>query len=217
MKESVKSVLELLDGLKTYITCAVILVLLMLHWAGKLVLPPEFYAGLAVLALAFLRAGVAKSAPVVLACAGLLMVGCATPIADATLDRIEQVASSAASAGVAADLVANKNHRPVILELQQQLEAQIATGRVTSGQLAAIIVDKLPLDAKSAQYFEGGLVLWGITSAWWIAPNAEDASMRAAVGLVTGIKLGLAAAPARSLRASVVMPPKPGTDNVRKL
>jgi hypothetical protein len=78
MKESVKSVLELLDGLKTYITCAVILVLLMLHWAGKLVLPPEFYAGLAVLALAFLRTGVAKSAPVVLALGALslTLVGC---------------------------------------------------------------------------------------------------------------------------------------------
>src|SRR5512137_1995620 len=94
MKESVKTVLELVDGLKTYITCAVILVLLMLHWAGKLVLPPEFYAGLGVLALAFLRAGVGKAGPVaVMTCAGLLMVGCATPIADATLDRIEQVAS----------------------------------------------------------------------------------------------------------------------------
>ena len=79
MKESVKSVLELVDGLKTYITCAVILVLLMLHWAGKLVLPPEFYAGLGVLALAFLRAGVGKAGPVAVLALGALsltLVGC---------------------------------------------------------------------------------------------------------------------------------------------
>jgi hypothetical protein len=79
MKESVKTVLELVDGLKTYITCAVILVLLMLHWSGKLVLPPEFYAGLGVLALAFLRAGVGKAGPVAVLALGALsltLVGC---------------------------------------------------------------------------------------------------------------------------------------------
>jgi hypothetical protein len=57
----------------------VILVLLMLHWAGKLVLPPEFYAGLGVLALAFLRAGVGKAGPVAVLALGALsltLVGC---------------------------------------------------------------------------------------------------------------------------------------------
>jgi hypothetical protein len=55
------SLLQLLSGKKTYLTVAVIGVLLFGSWQHWWTIPAEFYAGLAALALAFLRSGVAKA------------------------------------------------------------------------------------------------------------------------------------------------------------
>jgi hypothetical protein len=49
-----------LQGKKTYLTCLVVGVLLFGSWQKWWQLPPEIYAGLAALATAFLRAGIAK-------------------------------------------------------------------------------------------------------------------------------------------------------------
>ncbi len=74
-----KSLVELLDGIKTYLVCGVLLVLLALHWAGKLVIPAEAYAALFAIALMALRAGVQKSGPLlVLGALSLPLAGCGT-------------------------------------------------------------------------------------------------------------------------------------------
>ncbi|MGO8675111.1 MAG: hypothetical protein ACLQVX_04480 [Limisphaerales bacterium] len=49
-----------LQGRKTYLTCLAVGVLLFGSWQKWWQLPPEIYAGLATLALTFLRAGIAK-------------------------------------------------------------------------------------------------------------------------------------------------------------
>ena len=49
-----------LQGRKTYLTCLAVGVLLFGSWQKWWQLPPEIYAGLAALATAFLRAGIAK-------------------------------------------------------------------------------------------------------------------------------------------------------------
>jgi hypothetical protein len=156
-----------------------------------------------------------KNIPSLLIAAALL-VGCTTPISDSTLAAIESTAQTAASFGVAADLLLHKEHKPAIVALQGQLEALIATGTVTSAQLASIIVGKLPLDPSYGQYFQGTLVLWGIFPQQWLAPNINAASMRAAQGLVTGIKLGLTSVPTKAAPAFTWPPPKPTAENVRR-
>ena len=50
-----------ISGYKTYITGAIIIALLILHWSKLLTLPPEVYGSLLALMLMFLRAGVSKS------------------------------------------------------------------------------------------------------------------------------------------------------------
>jgi len=50
-----------LQGRKTYLTCLTVGVLLFGSWQKWWQLPPEIYAGLAALATAFLRAGIAKA------------------------------------------------------------------------------------------------------------------------------------------------------------
>ena len=168
------------------------------------------------------RKAAAKAAATVGAlCAFAGILGCVTPISDATITRVEQVAQSSAALGVAADLIATKNaHRAQIMLVRDQLDVAIATGTVTSAKLASLIVGKLPLDEKQAQWFNGALVLWGITSAWWVAPNADAASMAAAKGLSAGITEGLAAVPVvKSMKVTPAppLPPKPTAANVKKV
>lgn len=146
----------------------------------------------------------------------VILVGCATPISDPTLDRIETAAIAAAEVGVSADLIASKGvHRPFIVAIQKQLEDQVATGRITSPQLANIIVGKLPLDSTAAQYYAGTVILWGVTSGSWVAPNFDDAVMRVAKGLITGIQLGLDYKPSvLAAKARREVPPTPSKSNV---
>ncbi len=96
-----KSWIETLDGLKTYLTCTVILALLVAHWAGWLALPPEAYAALFAIAIVFLRAGVTKSGPVAVLALGALslsLVGCGSvaPGSDPLVVRAEQLVPGAA-------------------------------------------------------------------------------------------------------------------------
>ena len=94
-----KTLLETLDGIKTYLIVAVILTLCVLHWAGKITMPPEAYAALFAIGLAALRAGVTKSGPTALlaACLALGATGCATPQAgqDVLVIRAEQLYGNA--------------------------------------------------------------------------------------------------------------------------
>lgn len=53
---------DALRGLRTYLVVAVILALLLVHWAGWIVLPAEAYAALFAAGLAFLRAAQAEHA-----------------------------------------------------------------------------------------------------------------------------------------------------------
>jgi hypothetical protein len=133
MKESVKTVLELVDGLKTYLTCAVILVLLMLHWAGKLVLPPEFYAGLGVLALAFLRAGVGKAGPIaVLAFGALALTGCGT--LDRTYNK-QVTTESVPVVSVATNAVVSSNQIAEVVTRWRAVYETNAAGVVSSSEV----------------------------------------------------------------------------------
>ena len=55
--------LQFLSGKKTYLVCALAGILLFGDWQKWWTMPPEIYAGLTALAIAFLRAGVAKIQP----------------------------------------------------------------------------------------------------------------------------------------------------------
>ena len=54
--------IDMLRGKRTYLTCAVGLLLLIAHWRHWLILPPEIYSGISLLALWYLRAAVSDLA-----------------------------------------------------------------------------------------------------------------------------------------------------------
>lgn len=55
------TIIQSLNGKKTYLTCTLIGALLFGSWQGWWKIPPEIYAGLATLATAFLRAGLSRA------------------------------------------------------------------------------------------------------------------------------------------------------------
>jgi|GEM_PF-3963214 len=153
--------------------------------------------------------------------AAIILVGCTTPISDATLNRIQIAAQGAAAVGVAASLIAAPATKPIILEIQSDLDVLASSPSPTSAQLVAIVAGRLPLGDK-AQYVYGALVLWGVTEGFWVAPNSAEAVRMAARGFSLGITQGISATNIKSgytLAAleKGVSPPAPTKKNIKKV
>lgn len=130
------------------------------------------------------------------AIAAVLIIGCTTTrISESVIQKVESAAAAAASLGVAADLSVTPEHRETIESVKRDIEGMIASGSITSAQLASVISTKLPLDADTGQIVNGVLVFWGISEPFWVAPNMNEAVMAAARGFVRGIELGFASVP----------------------
>ena len=118
---NITALLAFLSGKKTYLTIGIAFVLLFCQWEGWIKMPPEFYAALAALALAFLRSAVANvgteeqpvaikpastagtgaSALIAILFAGALVAGCTSSqqrVAFNTLYSVEQTTTAAVDA-----------------------------------------------------------------------------------------------------------------------
>jgi len=120
----------------------------------------------------------------------VFLFGCATPLSDNTLLRIQQVAQASSYIGVRGDIIANPQHRVLVENAVKALDETIATGTITAMQLTTIAAT-LPIKSSTLEWTETGLVVYDLVSMFWYSPNTATATMAIAQGISTGTHLAL--------------------------
>lgn len=148
----------------------------------------------------------------------------ATVVDTNAVNRAAAVAKVAVRAGVAADVIANPQHRTQIKLSADSLEVAVKAGKMTGGTLASVVAS-LPIDRSTVRVVTGALLIYdSVAVLWWDAQSqwaVDTIALAVAEGAKEGLLMNPVVVPETQLRAArapdVILIPVPTAANTKKL